>query len=121
MQTIVSIVETVISGDPQNSANDRVADGSAEIIISELETTVSRAEAVVSVLQITVSEAMTGIAERVFVTDGPYTVVPGPQSGIYIYKAALSVVETIVSSTEIDVCEADTCVSALRTSYFGAV
>src|SRR5881409_3330470 len=27
------------SGNPQNSANDRVADGSAEIIISELETT----------------------------------------------------------------------------------
>src|SRR5437762_4135494 len=77
MQTIVSIVETVISGDPQNSANDRVAYGSAEIIISEWETTVARAEAVVSFLQITLSEAMTVIAERVFVSAGSYPVVFG--------------------------------------------
>ena len=68
----------------------------------------------------TVSEAMTIIAERVFVTDGSYTVVPGPQSVIYIYKAALSVVETIVSTTEIDVSAADTIVSALPTSFFAA-
>jgi len=68
----------------------------------------------------TVSEAMTIIAERVFVTDGSYTVVPGPQSVIYIYKAALSVVETIVSTTEIDVSAADTVVSALPTSFFAA-
>ena len=44
----------------------------------------------------------------------------GPQSVIYIYKAALSVVETIVSSTEIDVSEADMVVSALPTSFFAA-
>ena len=117
MQTIVSIVETVISGDPQNSANDRVADGSAEIIISELETTVSRAEAVVSVLQITVSEAMTVIAERVFVTDGSYTVVPGPQSVIYMYNAALSVVGTIISETEISLSKAEAIISAVFRSF----
>jgi len=49
-----------------------------------------------------------------------YTVVPGPHSIIYIHEATFSVVETIVSATEIDFSEAGTIFSAFPTSFFAA-
>ena len=60
---------------------------------------------------------MTVIAERVFVTDGSYTVVPGPQSVIYMYNAALSVVGTIISETEISLSKAEAIISAVFRSF----
>ena len=106
MQTIVSITETLISGDPQDPANDRVPDGSPEMIISAL--------------QISISEAKAVIFERVLAIDGTYTVISGPHSIICTYEATMSVVETIISATEIDFSMADTIVSAFPTSFFAA-
>ena len=52
--------------------------------------------------------------------DRLYTGISGPHSIIYIQEATMSVVETIISATEIDFSSAHTIVSAFLTSFFEA-
>jgi len=121
LQTIICETETVISGEHQNPANQRVPDRSQEIIISVPQAIICTSETIVCVLQIGISKLKTIISKRISVIDGPHTIISGPDSIMDVREAIMSVVETIISTTEIDFSKADTNISAFPASVVSVV
>src|SRR5438093_4405941 len=117
---IISVTETVISVGPQIAANQRVPDGSHEIIISPTEIIIGGAETIISVLYIIISPTKAIISKGILVIDGPSTIIFGPDSIIYIHEAIISVLETITSATEIDFSKAEMIAPAFLTSFLVA-
>ena len=120
VQITISVTETVICGGHQNPANQRVPDGSEEIIISVPKTIIDGNETIISVLQIMISKTNAIMSKRILVIDGPYTIISGLDSIIYRHEAIVSVVETMISTMETDFSKTDAIISAFATRFLAA-
>ena len=60
------------------------------------------------------------MSKLILVIDGPYMTISGLDSIIYRHEAIMSVVETMISTTETDFPKGDTIISAYPTSFLAA-
>ena len=60
------------------------------------------------------------MSKLILVIDGPYMTISGLDSIIYRHEAIMSVVETMISTTQTDFSKADAIISAFATRFLAA-